>query len=50
MAWVAAAIAIGAIAYLLSGNDEKPRCPYCKSFVKKYAKRCTRCRAKIGWE
>jgi len=50
MAWVAAAIALGAIAYLLSRNDDQPRCPYCKSFVKKYASRCPRCRSKLGWE
>ena len=50
MAWVAAAAVLLGLAYLLSGDDDKPRCPNCKSFVKKYAANCPRCRAKIGWE
>ena len=51
MAWVAAALLIaGALAYVLSKDDDQPRCPNCKSFVKKYALRCSKCGAKLGWE
>ncbi|MGI0072416.1 MAG: hypothetical protein ACREA3_01215 [Nitrosotalea sp.] len=50
MAWVVGAAILGAIAYILSKDDDQPRCPNCKSFVKKHAKRCPRCYAKLGWE
>ena len=39
MAWVVAALAVAsALAYILSKDTNQPRCPYCKSFVKKYAR------------
>jgi len=50
MAWVAGAAALLGLLYWLSRDDDQPRCPHCKSFVKKYASRCPRCRAKLGWE
>ena len=51
MAWVVAVLAVaGALAYLLSKDTNQPRCPHCNSFVKKYARRCPRCYAKLGWE
>ena len=50
MAWVAAgAIIVTALAYILTRDDEQPRCPHCKSFVKKYSKKCSKCSAKLGW-
>ena len=51
MAWVLAGAGILAtLAYVLLKDDEQPRCPYCNSFVKKYARRCPQCRAKLGWK
>jgi len=50
MAWVAGAILLGALAYILSRDDERSRCPYCKAFVRKYAPHCQKCSAKLGWE
>lgn len=50
MAWIAAAAVILGIIYYLSKDDEQPRCPNCKSFVRKHSSHCPRCRARLGWE
>ena len=42
-------LAAGVI-YYLSKDDETPRCPYCKGFVKRNARKCRKCNAKLGWE
>ena len=44
MAWVAAGLlALGGLIYLLSKDDDKSICPYCKSPIKKYTTRCPKC-------
>ena len=51
MAWVAAAtLAALGLLYYLSKDDNNPKCPYCKSFIKKYASQCPKCKTNLGWE
>lgn len=50
MAWVAAVAILAGVAYYLSKDEETPRCPYCKGFVRRYARKCKKCQVKLGWE
>ena len=49
MSWVPAlAIVLGALGLYALSKDQ-PRCPNCKAFVTKNARRCRRCGAPLGW-
>ena len=51
MAWVAAGLlALGGFIYLLSKDDDKSICPYCKSPIKKYTTRCPKCATNLRWK
>lgn len=50
MAWVVPAIILGALGLYALSKEDQPRCPNCKAFVIRNARRCKKCGAPLGWD